>query len=343
VAYIQEIKRDSGKAYKLFYYLNKKRHIKYFPVGTDRKKVEAIKKELEGKIALHKSGIKEMKLKKKPNKLTLIEFTQMIIKARKNDVSWRTLQRNEYGMKLLIRVFGEGYLLSDLKNENIEYFKAVRLNEDLSKSGVNKDLENIRTCFNSGVEKEIIEENPVKIKFLKTDKELPDILTIDEMQMIEKNLTGYSQLAFQIIKYTGARRGEICRQYGETSGGLLWSDIDFKNDTIRLMGKNKRERIVPLHESLREILFPIRGIGKIIPFVADTITDNFKEAMRKAGIEKKGSVHILRHTAATYLRAGGADLKEIQDWLGHKDISTTQIYTHIAAEHLKKAIKKLPW
>jgi len=109
------------------------------------------------------------------------------------------------------------------------------------------------------------------------------------------------------------------------------------------MGKNKRERIIPLHPKLREILLPRRGVGHIIPYIADTITRQFRQAMKKAGINKKGAVHIIRHTAATYLRANGADLREIQEWLGHKDISTTEIYTHIAVEHLKQTVKKLPW
>jgi len=200
------------------------------------------------------------------------------------------------------------------------------------------------TCFNYAAEKEIISKKPIeKIRHLKCDKKLPDILTIDEMLKVEQQLKGYALLAFQIIKYTAARRGEICRQAGETTGGLLWSDIDFDNDTIRLFGKNKRERIVPLHPELKKILWPIRGVGHIIPFRAVCLSQYFRTAIKNAGIQKQGSVHIIRHTAATYLRAGGADLREIQEMLGHENISTTQIYTHISVKHLKETIKKLPW
>jgi len=344
MAHLQKIKRKNGTAYRLYYYLNNRRHTKYFPPGSPLNAVLAEKKRIEAGVTLDKAGFEKMDLAGRPTKLNLDEFKNIIIGIRKGYVATQNWKRNELALNNFIEILGGLSLISDLSNEAIEYFKAKRLEMGKTKAGINKDLVNIRTCLNAAAEREIIKKSEVpKIRKFRIDKTLPEILTVNELLEIEKKLSGHALLAFQIIKYTGARRGEICRQTGETAGGILWSNIDFENDTIRLLGKNKRERIIPLHPELKAILWPIRGVGKIIPYTATTLSIYFRKAMKQAGITKKGSVHIIRHTAATYLRAGGADLREIQEMLGHKNITTTQIYTQISIKHLKETIKKLPW
>ena len=78
----------------------------------------------------------------------------------------------------------------------------------------------------------------------------------------------------------------------------------------------------------------------VIPFIRDTLTAYLSRAKKKAGIDKKGAVHILRHTAATKLLSNSHNIRYAQELLGHKDISTTQIYTHVTNEELDKALKQ---
>ena len=78
-----------------------------------------------------------------------------------------------------------------------------------------------------------------------------------------------------------------------------------------------------------------------VRYIAHHLNQRFKKVMRKAGINKKGSIHILRHSWATEALKQGANIREVQEWLGHTDISTTQIYTHIVNEQLQNLAKKI--
>jgi len=119
-------------------------------------------------------------------------------------------------------------------------------------------------------------------------------------------------------------------------------------DQIQLYAK-KKEKLVPMHDKLRNILFESKEkLGftfnpedHVIHFVRDTLTEKFKEAMKKAEIDKPGvAVHVLRHTAATKLLEAGADIREVQEFLGHSSITTTEIYTHISKDKLKERVSK---
>jgi integrase len=112
--------------------------------------------------------------------------------------------------------------------------------------------------------------------------------------------------AFWIIRYTGARRGEIARKNLADERGLKWKHVDWMRNKIRLYGK-KKKRLITLHPNLRKILLDWKAeLGSyvdlddhIIHCVKDTLTMYFSKAMEKAGVNKPGAVHILRHTAIT--------------------------------------------
>jgi site-specific recombinase XerD len=154
-------------------------------------------------------------------------------------------------------------------------------------------------------------------------------------------------LAFWIIRYTGARRGEVARRFADDDRGLKWKHIDWINRTLRLYGKGK-EILVPIHQKLYEILLDKRNElsadfdpdDHIIKYIKDTISTYFRRAMNKAGIDKPGAVHILRHTAATALLEAGANLREVQEFLGHSKVTTTEIYTHVVKEKLQNAVQR---
>jgi len=114
---------------------------------------------------------------------------------------------------------------------------------------------------------------------------------------------------------------------------------------VRLYAK-KKERMIPLHPRLRELLLARKSeIGEackpdthVISFVRDTLSDYFAKARVKAGITKPGAVHVLRHSAATTLLEANANIREVQQFLGHSSIAVTEIYTHVVNERLENAI-----
>ncbi len=152
-----------------------------------------------------------------------------------------------------------------------------------------------------------------------------------------------------IFRDTGARRSEIVRPRLNDNRGLKWKDIDRFRNQLKLYSKGQ-ERLVPLHPTLRKMLLDRKAEIEyfdpdehIIPFIRDTLTAYLSRAKRKAGIDKKGAVHILRHTAVMQLLSNSQNIRYAQELLGHKDISTTQIYTHIVAEQKMKAVAALPY
>ena len=153
----------------------------------------------------------------------------------------------------------------------------------------------------------------------------------------------------ELLYATGARVAELC--------GLDLSDIDYDRQTIRVLGKGNKERTIPLgnpamkalnvwakegRDSIKNslsgnaVFLGVRG-KRIDQRTVRTVVYNALQAIE--GIERMGP-HALRHSAATHLLEGGADLRTVQEILGHASLATTQIYTHVSTERLQKAFKQ---
>lgn len=152
------------------------------------------------------------------------------------------------------------------------------------------------------------------------------------------------QALLEFLYACGARISE--------ASGLKVADIDLGQRQARLFGKGRKERIVPLHDLCaasftRYFHFGRDALlkGKESPFFfvstrgnqmkTDAMRKMFKKAVRAAGLDDAVSPHDMRHTFATDLLSGGADLRSVQEMLGHASLSTTQVYTHLSAERLK--------
>ena len=356
--------RKIGKGYQIQYYLNHKKRTRQFPKNTPEAVAKAEFKRLEADLALHKAGIKRFGENPEAARfITLADLTEAVLKAKEHDVAKETIARNRYSMQLFMKVVGKDMLVADLKPSHFDqfknaYFEQVRRyyekrgwkwNEDKVKRGFNKEIENLRTVLRAGVDKGIIPAQFLpKIEKLKVDRRrLPGVFNEQEILAMAGKLDGEAKLAFWICRYTGARRSEVARKFVGDDRGLKWKHIDWQRNTIRLYAK-KKEKMIPMHGRLRDLLLERKWeIGAefnpeahIISLVRDTLSDYFAKARVKAGITKPGAVHILRHTAATTLLESGANIREVQQFLGHSSIGVTEIYTHVVNERLENAVAR---
>ena len=182
-------------------------------------------------------------------------------------------------------------------------------------------------------------------------KRLPDCLTEAEVEKLIKAPNARraqgvrDQAVLELMYATGLRATEVTT--------LKLSSLDFQDGIVRIMGKGSKERIVPMgkksRESVRRYMGAARsewvGSGRLVealfvtrqgkPMSRQSVWAILKKYAKASGIRKKIYPHILRHSFATHLLANGADLRVVQELLGHADIVTTQIYTHLDKSRLK--------
>ncbi|MFZ9814190.1 MAG: site-specific tyrosine recombinase XerD [Candidatus Kapaibacteriota bacterium] len=227
----------------------------------------------------------------------------------------------------------------------------------LALSSRTRTLSSLRGFFsflftNKSIETEITQ----KAELPKSRRTLPDTLSIDEMLSIleqpdTSTLPGIRNRAILELLYAcGLRVSELC--------GLKQRDMLLEQEVIRVFGKGSKERIVPIGSSAldwvgqyqEEVRPHFMKVGKAtddIVFLNQrgtgisrmSVWSIVSEATKQAGIEKHVHPHTFRHSFATHLLEGGADLRALQEMLGHSDISTTQIYTHIDREFIRQVHK----
>lgn len=229
----------------------------------------------------------------------------------------------------------------------------IQLNEqNLSRSSISRKLSVLRGYFKFLYQNELIEHNPIElIKNPKSSRKLPQIITLDSFEKILKLLdeegkdNRNKKLIFELLYGCALRVSELCN--------LNFGDIDLNRKSIRVLGKGSKTRFVPIGSKSIEIYKDYKSSRKNIKITDPLIlTSNGKRIYPKyvrrlvynylskvTDISKK-SPHILRHSAATHMLDNGADLLGVKEILGHENLSTTQIYTHLSVERLKKAYKK---
>jgi len=223
-----------------------------------------------------------------------------------------------------------------------------------SKYGSHLYLRTLKAGFNRAVEWDYLTENPFKkVKLPRSPRAFPKFITESELEII-CNKTEKTTLKdlFQFAFYTGMRLGEITN--------LKWNAVDLTAKTILVCNteqfttKSKKERIVPISKKLFNLLN--RRIPKIISikndeyifskmkgikFNEDYISKSFKKAVRAAQLDDAIHFHTLRHSFASNLVQRGASIYVVKELLGHGDISTTQIYSHLQKENLVNAVNLL--
>jgi len=231
---------------------------------------------------------------------------------------------------------------------------------DYSTRSICRKISTIRSFFKFISREGIVKINPtVNLLTPKIDKKLPCFLYLQEINKLIETPPGNTILGIrdrailELLYGTGMRVGELVN--------LNVHDIDLYEKTVRVFGKGSKERILPLgNPSIRAIQEYITSRNLFIKNVsiikidlnafllnrfggrlsARSIRRIIIKYMKIAGLNKKVSPHVLRHSFATHLLGGGADLRSVQELLGHESLSTTQIYTHITKERLKIIYKK---
>ena len=231
---------------------------------------------------------------------------------------------------------------------------------DYSARSICRKTSTIRSFFKFILREGILKTNPTINLFTpKIEKKLPFFLYLQEINKLIETAPGNTifgkrdRAILELLYGTGMRVGELVN--------LNVHDIDLYEKTVRVFGKGSKERILPLgNPSIKAIKEYITSRNLFIKNISITkidldalLVNRFGgrlsarsirriiiKYMRIAGLNKKVSPHVLRHSFATHLLGGGADLRSVQELLGHESLSTTQIYTHITKERLKIIYKK---
>jgi len=207
-------------------------------------------------------------------------------------------------------------------------------NSDKSRSTMRSTYFALKFFHENVLHKRFDEELPLVKKKLK----LPVVLNKEEIsRMIEVTSNPKHELVLSLLYYAGLRLDE--------ARNMRWENIDFGREVIHVKkAKGEKERVVFLHPKVNERLtdYGVKGDGLILKserhkkYDKKTIQQIVKNAAKKAKISKKVTPHTLRHSFATHLLEAGADIRYIQKLLGHKNLQTTQIYTHVANKDIKK-------
>lgn len=240
-----------------------------------------------------------------------------------------------------------GSIESCTKKDILTYISSIN---GLEVSTVNRHISSLKSFFNYLVDESIIKVSPMEeVSSLKKAKKLPKYLSISEVNKLlniplNSKFDYRNKAMLELMYATGLRVSELV--------SIEYSNIDFENSIIRINGKGKKERIIPLGEvasyylkvylnDYRSKLLKkntynqvfLNNHGKPITRQGfNYILENIREL---TDIEKEITPHVLRHSFATHLLEGGADIRSIQEMLGHENISTTNIYTEVVNDVLR--------
>ncbi len=240
-----------------------------------------------------------------------------------------------------------------VEREMVEQYLEWLYDRGREKSSQARMLSGLRSFFNYLLLTDEIQTSPAEdISTPKSGRTLPDVLTTEEIDRlitsIEVDTTkGLRDRAMIEVLYScGLRVTELIT--------LRVSDLFFGEGYIRVIGKGDKQRLVPISDLARErislylegrkaaksneeVLF-LNNRGRQLTRVM--IFTILRQAALRAGIDKKISPHTLRHSFATHLLEGGAGIRQVQELLGHESILTTEIYTHLDAEHLRSTVEE---
>jgi len=268
-------------------------------------------------------------------------FSPHTLKAYKNDIT-----------SFLDFLHSENIAPENADKHIIRAFFENLNSQNLSKASLARKFAALRTFYKFLAINGKTEKNPLDfMSSPKPEKKFPEFLTGSEMtELLAVNeATAREKALIEMLYSTGVRIEELM--------SLSINKIDFFSNAITVRAKGNRERVVPVGEpalkAMMDYINERKASGLTYHHTSPAFLNShgkrlsqrearriFNKMLSKAGVKKKASPHTLRHTFATHILDEGCDLKSVQEMLGHKNISTTQRYTHITVESLKKIYKK---
>ena len=266
-------------------------------------------------------------------------------------LSTNTYESYKFDLNTFKDFFNNRNLDTIKEGDIVNYLEYLKTNKKISARSIERHLTTLRGLFKYLTKMEVIKYDITKnIDNLKIGKRLPTVLSFDEIEkLISIPLNtpfDYRTKAMLELMYgSGLRVSELV--------SLTLNDIDLYNDTILVQGKGNKERIVPLGDYAKEYLEKYLNVryelikkknGNPVELFLNNhgkpITRNgfnflLNNLLKKLEINKKVTPHTLRHSFATHMLDNGADLRTIQELLGHSDIVTTRIYTHVSTKQIK--------
>jgi integrase/recombinase XerD len=245
--------------------------------------------------------------------------------------------------------------IEDINESDISHFIQSISKPGLAPTSLSRKISSLKNFFKFLLEERIIDRDPTRvIEAPRIERKLPEVLDINEIEKIleqpdiKEPLGLRDRAALELLYACGLRISELL--------DLKIENIDFNEGFLICYGKGNKERVIPIGKCALEFLTQYLGKGRrkldkgkgngilFLSIRGNRISrmgfwKRFREYCKKAGISKNVTPHTFRHSFATHLLEGGADLRVVQTLLGHNDISTTQIYTHVTKDYLKKVIR----
>jgi len=242
--------------------------------------------------------------------------------------------------------------IEDITEKFIKSFLLKLSQSGLDKNSISRKLSAVRGLFKYAFQNNYIEMDPTSVLTNpRLSRKLPGIISADSIDMLYKIIDLKDDEPFltkaiiEVLYGCALRRSELCN--------LLSIDVDLNSQTLRVIGKGDSTRIVPIGNKSKQILekyiiqrpniftekyfFTTIDGKRIYPQMIYRLVRKYLSQITDI---KKQSPHILRHSAATHMLDNGADIFAVKEILGHKNLSTTQIYTHVSIERLKSSYKK---
>jgi integrase/recombinase XerD len=245
--------------------------------------------------------------------------------------------------------------ITEIKKIDTSQYISYLFSQNLKSTSVNRKISSLKTFFNFLLKKKLINVNPFADQIMpKKPISLPKSISEDDVVKLldapkPDSLIGLRDKAMLELLYaSGVRISELVN--------IKFSDLDLERNIIKVFGKGSKERLVPFGEDAAQCISAYideRKKNKDIASIKYIFLNNrgskisrhafwhrLKEYCLEIGLKSDISPHTLRHAFATHLLNRGADLRSVQVLLGHSDLSTTQIYTHIAKQRLSELVKK---
>jgi site-specific recombinase XerD len=280
--------------------------------------------------------------------ITLSKFQEEYIEHLSAAKSQKYIRSVELSFSQFIEFIGDARL-DKINLLEIDHF--IHKTFSRTKYGASLYYRTLKAAFSKALLWNYIDDNPFKkIKFPKFAKNTPVIITFNEFEVIRSNVKEeYLRDLYNVAIYTGMRLGELVNMKRG------WIDLQKNIITVKngntFQTKSKKERIIPFGQQLKNIFEKYSKAAdkndyiftrvKGIKLNEDFISKKFKKAVRAADLDDRRRMHDLRHSMASMLVQKGVSLYVVKELLGHENISTTQIYSHLQQDNLEKAIALL--